>query len=478
MSPPRDSNTRGRDAADALLCSGCRTIAYCDKACQRKSWPRHKRLCRNLGKLEEERKFELIAKEVNWEDQKITQSRARETTAMEREGSQVQARELRKLPKRKGVTINSQPEYAPSSQEVMVKESEIGSPAKSILKKSNGLHISVVPISPPVKSREQFRTESDSHQDVRSPKPSQSSTDSDFSGVGSTVKANLLTKLTSPGRGAKRSLSEETFQDVLKQMEVIHTPKKSSSDVQKMEEIHFTPINDHFTMACLPSPRDGKDSPCPPDNNESATSPHDIQMSATSPQKSATPGPGDEETNIDQSSTPVNSPGLVGEVINKSLSKPSLRKVSFPRRATPHPLKTFPNKKIDFTAAAGFDKVEKETEFNDQNEEDDGIDQEEEVDVRKKLDFTSSSDEDEVDVRDHGNNGQEAQKDGDGEVAMSSSASSSPGEIPPSSLGRQEESLSPATMMSDSTFKVTLISALVFILVLNNFILLVLVLRI
>ena len=368
----------------------------------------------------------------------------------------------------------------------MTKESEIRSPAKSILKKSNGRHISVVLNSPPIKSRDQIRMESDSYQDVGSPKPSQSSTDSDLSSVASTVKANLLTKLTSPGRGAERSLSEETFQGVLKQMEVIHTPKKSSSDAQddvmkKMEEIHSTPINDHFTMACLPSPRDGDDSPCPPENQELAISPHDIQMSATSPhdvEESATPGPGEEETDIHQGSTPVNSPGLVGEVLSKSLSKPSSRKVGFPRRATPYPLKTFPNKKIDFTAAAGFDKVEKETEFNDQNEEDDGIDQEEEVDVRKKLDFTSSSDEDEVDVKDHGNNGQEAQKDGEGEAAMSSSASSSPGEIPPSSLGRQEESLSPATMMSDSTFKVTLISALVFILVLNNLIMLLLVLRI
>ena len=480
------------DGEDSLkICSGCRTIAYCSRACQRKSWPRHKRLCKRLGKLSEEKKMEIIAKEVNWEDKKISEARAKEAKALEKAKSKVQSRNLRKLPSRKGVTINSQPEFAPSNEEILDMDVQTRSPAKSILKKSSGLHISVVLNSPPIKSRAQTSTEGRANPDPRSPESTiQSASDDpapDVPGDGTTVKSNLLSQLTSSGRGSKGSLSEETFQDVLKQMEVIHSPEQQSkpNDVtedihhleakddevlKKMEEMHRSPSEDRFTLACLP-PREREDSAGPQDNLDSSSS-----------------SSRDDKSNCQAISTPVNSPGLLGEITNKSLSRPSSRRTGFPRRATPYPLKSLDleqteevedsvlRKKLDFTSGIDEDP-----------EEMDPAKLENDDDVKRKLDFEATFDEDDRTVRaDARHKEQDPEEDCDEDVMTSASAASSgQEEVPQSSLGRQAESpvfISRSPQLEDvnvtvASFQVILISAVCLNVIASHLILLLLLFR-
>ena len=127
------------------------------------------------------------------------------------------------------------------------------SPAKSIPKKSSGLHVSIVLSSPPpIKSKAQLMTKEGRSQDLGSPEPIRCTS-------GSSDRSSVC-------------LSDETFQEVLKQMEVLHSPEKRSETgdtlsvndnleiqdddlLKKMEEIHGSPPDDQFTLACLP-PRD------------------------------------------------------------------------------------------------------------------------------------------------------------------------------------------------------------------------------
>ena len=306
-------------------------------------------------------------------------------------------------------------------------------------------------------------------------------------GDGTTVKSNLLSQLTSSGRGSKGSLSEETFQDVLKQMEVIHSPEQNNepNDVtednnhleakddevlKKMEEMHRSPSEDRFTLACLP-PREREDSAGPQDNLDSSSS-----------------SSRDDKSNCQAISTPVNSPGLLGEITNKSLSRPSSRRTGFPRRATPYPLKSLDlqqteevedsvlRKKLDFTSGIDEDP-----------EEMDPAKLENDDDVERKLDFEATFDEDDRTVRaDARHKEQDPEKDCDEDVMTSASAASSgQEEVPQSSLGRQAESpvfTSRSPQLEDvnvnvASFQVILISAVCLNVILSHLILLLLLFR-
>ena len=469
------------DGEDSLkICFGCRTIAYCSRVCQGKSWPRHKKLCKILGKLPNDkfdRKMQIITNEVIWEDKKIAEARAKEAKAKDKGKPKAEeVRKLRNLPSRKGVTINSQPEFAPSNEDLLTMDVQTRSPAKSILKKSSGLHVSIVLSSPPIKSKAQLRTEEGLSQDLGSQEPIQcTSGSSDHSTDIPVVKSNLLSELTSSGRGVKASISEETFQDVVKQMEVLHSPDKRSETgdtpvvnnnlesqddelLKKMEEIHGSPPDDQFTLACLP-PRDREGSPGPLDNLDSS--------SASSK---------DEKSKNQSTSTPVNSPGLVGEIRNKSLSRPTSRKASFPRRATPYPFKSLDKDQTE-DENSGLKALRRKIDFTSVNEEES---EDEEPNLRLNL-ATSADLEDNVQVADVEDNNQDPEKDSDGDVMMSASAASSGHEeLPQSSTGGQDENSGPLSPSQEyvATFQVILVSAVCLNLIVTHLILLLLLFRI
>ena len=41
------------------LCTGCRSVSFCGKACQRTAWPGHKRECRRIVREKAEAKYRL-----------------------------------------------------------------------------------------------------------------------------------------------------------------------------------------------------------------------------------------------------------------------------------------------------------------------------------------------------------------------------------------------------------------------------------
>ena len=41
------------------LCTGCRSVSFCDKACQRTAWPGHKMECRRIVRERAEAKYRL-----------------------------------------------------------------------------------------------------------------------------------------------------------------------------------------------------------------------------------------------------------------------------------------------------------------------------------------------------------------------------------------------------------------------------------
>merc|ERR1719154_257657 len=399
-------------------------------------------------------KWRSSLKKLFGRTKKVSDAKDKEAKTKDKGKAKAEVGKLRDLRSKKGVTINSQPEFAPSNEDLLTMDVQTRSPAKSILKKSSGLHISIVLSSPPIKSKAQLMTKERLSQDLGSPIQCTSGA-SDRSSDIPVVKSKLLSELTFSGRGVKDSLSEETFQDVLKQMEVLHSPDKKSETgdtlsvnnnleiqddelLKKMEEIHGSPPDDEFTLACLP-PRDREGSPGPSDN---------LDLSSVSSK---------EDKNNQLTSTPVNSPGLVGEIRNKSLSRPTSRKASIPRRATPYPIKSLGKdqpedensglmglrRKLDFTSA------------NDEESEDD------EPNLRLELATSFDLDGDDVKADEVGDDDQDPEKDSDRDVMTSASASSSGHEEVTQSSPRQEEkpgSLSPSQEYV-AKFQVTLISA-------------------
>ena len=462
------------EGEDSLkICSGCCTIAYCSRVCQKKSWPRHKRLCKSLGKLPDadERKMEIIAKEVIWEDKKVSDVKDKEAKTKDKGKAKAEVGKFRNLRSKKGVTINSQPEFAPSNEDLLTMDFHTRSPAKSILKKSSGLHVSIVLSSPPIKSKAQLMTEEVLSQELGSPEPIQCTSGSaDRSSDIPVVKSNLLSESTFSGGGVKGSLSEERFQDVFKQMEILHSPDKRSETgdilnvnnnneiqhdelLKKMEEIHGSPPDDHFTLACLP-PRDREGSPGPSDN---------LDLSSVSSK---------EEKNNQLTSTPVNSPGLVGEIRNKSLSRPTSRKANFPRRATPYPNKSLGKDQTE-DANSGLMGLRRKIDFTSANDEESDDDE-----PNLRLELATSSDLEGADVKadEVGDDDQDPEKDSDRDAE---SASSSGHEEVTQSSPRQEEkpgSLSPSQEYV-AKFQVTLISAVCLNLVVTHLILLLLLFR-
>ena len=466
------------EGEDSLkICSGCRTIAYCSRVCQKKSWTRHKRLCKSLGKLPDgdERKMEIIAKEVIWEDNKISEARAKDIKVKDKGKPKAEVGKLRNLRSRKGVTINSQPEFAPSHEDLLTMEFQTRSPAKSILKKSSGLHVSIVLSSPPIKSKAQLMTEEVLSQELGSAEPIQCTSGSaDRSSDIPVVKSNLLSESSFSGGGVKGSLSEERFQYVFKQMEILHSPDKRSETgdilnvnnnieiqhdelLKKMEEIHGSPPDDQFTLACLP-PRDREGSPGTFDN---------LDLSSLSSK--------DEKSNNQSTSTPVNSPGLVGEIRNQSLSRPTSRKASFPRRATPYPNKSLGKDQTE-DENSGLKELRRKIDFTSANDEESDDD---EPNRRLKVAASSDLEEDDGNADEVGDNDQDQEKDSDGDVMISASAlSSGHEEITQSSTG-QGESPSPLSPSQEyvATFQVILISAVCLNLIVTHLILLLLLFR-
>merc|ERR1719154_603417 len=363
-------------------------------------------------------KWRSSLKEVIWEDKKVSDAKDKEAEAKTKDKGKAKAEVGRNLRSKKGVTINSQPEFAPSNEDLLTMDFQTRSPAKSILKKSSGLHVSIVLSSPPIKSKAQLMTKEGRSQDLGSPEPIRCTS-------GSSDRSSVC-------------LSDETFQDVLKQMEVLHSPEKRSETgdtpsvnnnleiqdddlLKKMEEIHGSPPDDQFTLACLP-PRDREGSPGPSDN---------LYLSSVSSK---------EEKNNQLTSTPVNSPGLVGEIRNKSLSRPTSRKASFPRRATPYPNKSLGKDQTEYENS-GLMGLRRKIDFTSANDEESDDDE-----PNLRLELATSSDLEGADVKadEVGDDDQDPEKDSDRDAA---SASSSGHEEVTQSSPRQEEkpgSLSPS----------------------------------
>merc|ERR1719154_663801 len=360
-------------------------------------------------------KWRSSLKEVIWEDKKVSDAKDKEAKTKDKGKAKAEVGKLRNLRSKKGVTINSQPEFAPSNEDLLTMDFQTRSPAKSILKNSSGLHVSIVLSSPPIKSKAQLMTEEGRSQDLGSPEAIRCTS-------GSSDRSSVC-------------LSDETFQEVLKQMEVLHSSEKRSETgdtpsvnnnfeiqdddlLKKMEEIHGSPPDDQFTLACLP-PRDREGSPGRFDN---------LDLSSATSNK---------EKSNHSTSTPVNSPGLVGEIRDKSLSRPTSRKASFPRRVTP-----FPNKSL------GKDQTEDEnfglrglsrkidfTSSNDEESEDD------ESNLSSELAASYDLEEDDVKADEVVDNDQDQEKDrdGDGDVIKSASdLSSGHEEISQSSTGQED----------------------------------------
>merc|ERR1719154_73365 len=389
-------------------------------------------------------KWRSSLKEVIWEDKKVSDAKDKEAEAKTKDKGKAKAEVGRNLRSKKGVTINSQPEFAPSNEDLLTMDFQTRSPAKSILKNSSGLHVSIVLSSPPIKSKAQLMTKEGRSQDLGSPEPIRCTS-------GSSDRSSVC-------------LSDETFQEVLKQMEVLHSPEKRSEtgdtlsvnnnlEIQdddlykKMEEIHGSPPDDQFTLACLP-PRDREGSPGPSDN-------HDLSSVSSK-----------EETNNQLTSTPVNSPAVLGEIRNKSLSRPTSRKANFPRRATPYPNKSLGKDQTE-DENSGLMGLRRKIDFTSANDEESDDDE-----PNLRLELATSSDLEGADVKadEVGDDDQDPEKDSDRDAA---SASSSGHEEVTQSSPRQEEkpgSLSPSQEYV-AKFQVTLISAVCLNLVVTHLIL-------
>ena len=325
---------------DILLCSNCLVIAYCDEVCQRSNWESHKMMCKRLKNGKKAARLKLIYKELGFENNNRVNGSG----------------------DKKKVTIISQPEFAPSYEEVVPMEENIVK-SRSILKKGK-VPVEVVLNSPTIKSLEHhIHLTREGPQEARFDKLIEGSSleDDDICGdfQKPSSKSSLLGTLTSPGRPRSNKLSDDKFDEIMLQLERIHSsPKKLYNDV-----------------------------------SDGAAFKEDNK---------------DDSSNRSVTNTPANSPSLTRVVEALSSHRTTSRKSSRTRRATPFPsaegydeLEFAVRRKIDFSTVMedtvkedDFTKCFARTEDHELlsssiSQAEDGNEETQESDVQRKIDFSA-----------------------------------------------------------------------------------------
>merc|ERR1719154_545739 len=117
-------------------------------------------------------KWRSSLKKLFGRTKKVSDAKDKEAKTKDKGKAKAEVGKLRNLRSKKDVTINSQTEFAPSNEDLLTMDVQTRSPAKSILKKSSGLHISIVLSSPPpIKSKALLMTKEGRSQDLGSPEP-------------------------------------------------------------------------------------------------------------------------------------------------------------------------------------------------------------------------------------------------------------------------------------------------------------------
>merc|ERR1719154_182105 len=116
-------------------------------------------------------KWRSSLKKLFGRTKKVSDAKDKEAKTKDKGKAKAEVGKLRNLRSKKDVTINSQTEFAPSNEDLLTMDVQTRSPAKSILKKSSGLQISIVLSSPPIKSKAQLMIKEGLSQDLGSPEP-------------------------------------------------------------------------------------------------------------------------------------------------------------------------------------------------------------------------------------------------------------------------------------------------------------------
>ena len=218
-----------RSGEQLSLCSGCHTVSYCGTKCQNRNWSRHKKVCKIMKDAKVEEKLSFFYKEIQW----LNELKAKQST---------------KKRSKKAVTINSQPEYAPSNEEEEVKQVATPKKVRSILKKGKGqLAVEVVMKSPTI-SNVHYNEASANTKASPSVNGKLNVSSATTSSPSPPVKRNLLSKF-SPSSGS--NVSEGKFPG---------TEDKSNVDLEEKspKKLPLTPVksNEHDATATpLNSPR-------------------------------------------------------------------------------------------------------------------------------------------------------------------------------------------------------------------------------